>query len=243
LLLEARPGKVLRVGFWERARSMLGLGKETGPTPEADKPAPPHAERSQRRKKKDDRPPLPEVTEAASATIEDVLAARAAGKTAEARAILAAIDKGQGLRMVLRAAAALEAKDEDELRKLLPAVAKEEPAWQLRLQVAAALEPGQNRETMAKLAAERGAPAWALAWVKALSPDETERRQGLVDLLFEDAALARTVAVRDLDVPNVKADNGSIRRYAAFAHGRDVIKKFGAAQVAELLERAPRTPR
>jgi hypothetical protein len=181
---------------------------------------------------------LPEVTETSSATIEDALAARASGNAAEARAILASIDKGQGLRTVLRAAAALEAGDEQELGKLLPAVVKEEPAWQLGLQVAAALEPGQGRDAMARLATERGAPAWALAWVRALSPDEVERRKGLVDLLFEDAALARTVAVRDLAVPDVKADNDAIRRYAAFAHGRDVIRKFGAGHVASLLERA-----
>jgi hypothetical protein len=223
---------------------MLGLGKETGEHPPPERPQPARDDRSQRRpKKKDERPPLPEVTGTASATIDDALAARAAGRAAEARAILASIDKGQGLRTVLRAAAALEAGDEDELGKLLPAVVKEEPAWQLRLQVAAALEPGQGRDTLTRLAAERGAPAWALAWVRALSPDDAERRKGLVDLLFEDAALARTVAVRDLSVPDVKPDNDAIRRYAAFAHGRDVIRKFGAPQVASLLERTSGTPR
>ena len=92
---------------------------------------------------------------------------------------------------------------------------------------------------MTRVASERGAPAWALAWVRALSEDETERRTGLVELLFEDAALARTVAARDSALADVKADNDAIRRYAAFAHGRDVIRKFGAAQVASLLGRAP----
>jgi hypothetical protein len=219
---------------------MLGLGKETGDGPQPEKPARSRDERSQRRKNKEHRPPLPEVTEAASATIEDVLSARAAGRAAEARAILASIDKGQGLRTVLRAAGALEAGDDEELGKLLPAVKKEEPAWQLRLQVAAALEPGPRRDAMGLRATELGAPGWALAWVRALSPDEGERRKGLVDLLFADAALARTVAARELGVPDVKADNDAIRRYTAFAHGRDVIRKFGAAEVASLLDRAAR---
>jgi hypothetical protein len=217
---------------------MLGLGKDSGSRPAVEKSAPARAARPERRKNKDQRPPLPEVVEGASATIEDVLEARAAGHAAEARAILASIDKGQGLRTVLRAAAALEAGDEEELGKLLPTVRKEQPAWQLRLQVAAALEPGPERDSMTRLAADSGAPAWALAWVRALTGDEATRRAGLVDLLFEDAALARTVAVRDLALPDVKADHEAVRRYAAFAHGRDVIRKFGAPQVASLLGRA-----
>jgi hypothetical protein len=195
------------------------------------------AERSDR-KKKDGRPPLAEVTETASATIDDALSARAAGSMARARAIFAAIDKGQGLRTVLRAAAALEAGDEEDLLKLLPAVRREEPRWQLSLQVAAALEPGAGRDALIRGGVDLGAPAWALAWVRALSADDTERREGLVDLLFEDAALARTVAARDLSVPEAKADNDAVRRYAAFAHGRDVIRRFGAEHVARLLDRA-----
>ncbi len=157
---------------------------------------------------------------------------------AEARAILAAIDKGQGLRTVLRAAAALEALDEEELGELLPAVQKESPKWQLPLQVAAVLERGPERDALIRRGVELGAPAWPLAWVRTMSSDETERREGLVDLLFEDAALARTIAARDLAVPEVKPDNDAVRRYAAFAHGRDVIQKFGAPAVARLLERA-----
>jgi hypothetical protein len=175
--------------------------------------------------------------EGASATIEDALVARQAGSMAEARSILAAIDKGQGLRTVLRAAAALEAGDGEELVKLIPAIQKEEPVWQLRLQVAAVLDHGAGRDGLVRDATKLGAPAWSLAWVRAVSSDDAERRQGLVDLLFEDAALARTVAARDLAMPDVKADNDAIRRYAAFAHGRDVIRRFGANEVARLLER------
>jgi hypothetical protein len=119
LLLFALTGKVLRVGFFDRAKAVFGLQKErrtagSGPAPRDARPA--------GRKSKAGRPPLPDVSGAASATIEDVLVARAAGSFDEARAILAAIDKGQGLRTVLRAAAALEARDEDEVTQLLPLV-------------------------------------------------------------------------------------------------------------------------
>ena len=55
--------------------------------------------------------------------------------------------------------------------------------------------------------------------------------------MFEDAALARTVAARDLGFAEIKVDNDAIRRYAAFAHGRDVIRRFGAAPVVALLAR------
>ena len=195
------------------------------------------AESDDRRKKKDGRPSLPDTAVGAAATLDDVLAARAAGHPAEARAILASIDKGQGLRTVLRAAAAQEAGDADELALLSTAVRTNEPAWQLRLQVAAALDGGPARDALVRAARERGAPAWALAWVKALSSEDDERRSGLVDLLFEDAALARTVAARDIEVPGVKADNDAIRRYSAFSHGRDVIRRFGAEQMVALLDR------
>jgi hypothetical protein len=140
--------------------------------------------------------------------------------------------------MVLRAAAALEAGDEDEVSKLLPAVRNEAPAWQLTLQVAAALEQGPERDALARRAAELGAPAWSMAWFRASSGDDGERRQGLVDLLFEDAALARTVAARDLAIPEIKADNDAVRRYAAFSHGRDIIRRFGPKPLVALLERA-----
>jgi hypothetical protein len=86
-------------------------------------------------------------------------------------------------------------------------------------------------------AVKLGAPAWSIAWLRALSANDDERRAGLVDLLFEDAALARTVAARDLGFADIKVDNDAIRRYAAFAHGRDLIRRFGAAQVVALLGR------
>jgi hypothetical protein len=223
----------LRVRFLEKAKALFGIDK-SAPKASESGPAPADARRG---RKKDGRPPLPEVTAGASATVEDALLARERGAKDEARAILAAIDKGQGLRTVLRAAAALEAGDETELSKLLSAVAKEQPAWQLRMQVAAALDAGEERASLVRDAARLGAPAWSLAWLGIGDPDEAKSRSALVDLLFEDAALARTVGARELALPGVKADNDSIRRYASFAHGRDLIKRFGAMRVFELLGR------
>ena len=225
---------MLPVGFFDRAKAVFGLQKEAR-TP-GSTPAQPA--RSDGRKNKADRPPLPDVSGAASATIEDVLVARASGSFDEARALLAAIDKGQGLRTVLRAAAALEAHDEEDVTKLLPLVRKDSPPWQLRLQVAASLEPGPERDALVRRATELGAPPWSIAWLRALSPSDEERRAGLVDLLFEDAGLARTVAARDLGFTDIKVDNDAIRRYAAFAHGRDVIRRFGTTHLVALLARA-----
>jgi hypothetical protein len=220
------------VGFFDRAKAALGLQKDGGASVSGPVP---RGERADSRKNKTGRPPLPEVAGAASATIEDVLTARAAGKLDDARAILAAIDKGQGLRTVLRAAAALEAGDDEEVATLLPVVKQDSPAWQLRLQVAAALESGRERERLVARATALGAPPWSLAWLRATSADDAEKRQGLVDLLFEDAPLARTVATRDLGIADIKADNDAIRRYAAFAHGRDLIRRFGASHLVLLL--------
>ncbi|MEO5728798.1 MAG: hypothetical protein ABI134_13465, partial [Byssovorax sp.] len=91
-------------------------------------------------------------------------------------------------------------------------------------------------------AIEEKAPAWAIAWTRAVSKDETERREGLVELLFSDAPLARTVAARDLAVPVVVPEVDATERYAAFAHGRDSIRRFGPEIVARLLVRARTNP-
>src|SRR5262245_44888593 len=131
------------MGLFDRAKSWLGLGASDDAEPEeAAKPAGDAKGRDPRaalRSKKDGRPPLKDVEPAPSATVEDALAAREAGDKAEARKVLAEIDRGAGLRTVLRAAAALEASDERELADLLPIVAREEPRWRLSLQIAAAL--------------------------------------------------------------------------------------------------------
>jgi hypothetical protein len=228
------------VSWLDRAKEKLGFGSRTDQGAEpSERPAKPPSTKAAGTKGKAGRPALPESVSSPGATLEDALAARAAGHAPEARAILAAIDKGQGLRTVLRAAAALEAGDTEELARLLPGVAGEQPSWHLPLQVAMALEPGARRDALARRAKDSGAPAWALAWVRAVSTEENERREGLVDLLFDDPPLARTVAARDLEIPAVRADNDAVRRYASFAHGRDSIRRFGAAVVADLLERTP----
>jgi hypothetical protein len=230
LAARVRPGQSGAVGLWDRARALLGIDK-------AERKVLEGTAASELRSRKKGRPPLPEVSAGPGATLEDVLAVRETGRLEEARVLLSSIDKGHGLRTVLRAAAALEAGDERELGQLFPALQAREPSWQLSLQLAFALDDEERRQALAREAERLGAPAWAIAWLTALSNDPDVRRRGLVDLLFEDAALARTVAARDLAVERVVADNEAIGRYAAFAHGRDLVRRFGAARVADLLDR------
>lgn len=184
-----------------------------------------------------ERPPLADAPPP-SQSIDDALVEREAGRPGEARKILIDIDRGGGLRTVLRAAAALEAKDDREVNELLPAIAREEPRWRLLLQVAGALGDPERAKPYLDRASREGAPAWALAWSKAMADDETARREGLVELLYTDTPLARTVAARDIKIEGAVADPEAAARYAAFAHGRDSIRRFGAAVVAELMDRA-----
>lgn len=170
-------------------------------------------------------------------TLEDVLEARQAGDGEGMRALLRRIDRGRGLRVVLRAAAALEADDEAELAALLPKVRAETPPWKLPLQIAAALDD-ERSAALQQLAEKRGAPSWALAWMSASSSDEERRRHGLVELTFIDPALARTVAARDLQLDDVVADAAAGQRYVSFAHGRDCIRRFGAGLVHDVFSRA-----
>ena len=58
-----------------------------------------------------------------------------------------------------------------------------------------------------------------------------------MDLLFADAPLARTVAAREWKIEGAEDDREAIERYAAFAHGRDAIRRFGALAVVRILER------
>lgn len=253
------------MGLFDRARRLLGLTggddeREEAAAAGAGAPLEGEAKRAGRehaaaarsasarglregRRGRPDRPPLPVPAEPGQG-LDDALAARDAGDRELARRILRDIDRGGGLRTVIRAAAALEAGDEDELRELLPAVAalaNEEP-WRLPLQIAAALGDASEAGPHLDRAAREGAPAWAIAWARALSADDVTRREGLVDLLFADHALARTVAARDLGVAGATADPDAAERYASFAHGRDCIRRFGAATVATLFERALRAP-
>jgi hypothetical protein len=244
------------MGFFDKARRLLGLNAsaddETETESEAVAPAgnegggagparsDARAARLEKARGRKDRPPLADVPPEQGQSIEDALAAREGGDPRAARQILATIDRGAGLRTVLRAAAALEAGDEGELRPLLPAVAAEAAGYKLWLQVAAALGDAAAAAPYLDRAAREHAPAWALAWTRAMSSDASARREGLVELLFADAPLARTVAARDLGVEGAVADVEAATRYAAFAHGRDSIRRFGARLVADLLDRAVR---
>ncbi len=234
------------MGFFDKAKRLLGLDPsvegEPAEAPPAkaardERPAPPRG----RGKDRKDRPPLAEPPADHGQSIEDALAAREEGDAAGARKIFATIDKGGGLRTVLRAAAALEDGDEGELRELLPAIKAEAEQWKLHLQLAAALGDPEEAEAHVRAAEAMDAPAWALAWTRAASSDEKTRREGLVELLFTDAPLARTVAARDLGATGVLSDAEAGTRYAAFAHGRDSIKRFGAPAVAKLVQRAERS--
>jgi hypothetical protein len=212
------------MGFFDRAKAALGLGgagsKRTG-----------------------ERPALRDLPPASpEASIDDALTAREAGRKEEGRAILQAIDRGKGLRTLLRAAAALEAADEEEVLALVPKIARGEPGWRLALQIAGVLgtdtPDAESRDRLLTYARAHGAAAWALAWTGASAADEGLRLASMVDLLFADAPLARTVASREWKVPGAEDDHDGIERYATFSHGRDAIRRFGAPAVALLFARA-----
>lgn len=190
-------------------------------------------------RRRDKRPPLKEDAPPPGRSVDDALAEWEAGRKDEARKIFAEIDKGGGLRTVLRAAAALDCGDRDTLNELLPKVAAEEPSYRLLVQVASALTDRTKAARLLERATAANAPAWALGWALALSPNGAERRKGLVSLLFADPQLARTVAHRDLQLPGTEVDPDALSRYAAFAHGRDAIRRFGAEIVADLLDLTP----
>jgi hypothetical protein len=185
-----------------------------------------------------ERPPLPDEVAPPSQGLDEVLAARDTGDIEGSRAMLRDIDRGGGLRTVIRAAAALEAGDEDELAPLLPAIAAEKPQWKLVLELASAIDDPQIARAYLERAAAAGAPAWAVAWARARSHDEIEQREGLVELLFSDPALARTVAARDLSMAGTEPDAAAAQRYASLSHGREVIRRFGARLVARVVDRA-----
>jgi hypothetical protein len=213
------------MGFFDRAKAALGIGAASK-----------------------GRPPLKDIPSAPpSASLDDALEAREAGRVEEARGILIAIDRGKGLRTVLRAAAAIEAGDEDELLKLLPGIAAREAGWRLALQTACALslsrEDPEEQGRLVGFATEQGAPEWSLAWARASRIDDESIRRGRVDLLFADAALARTVAAREWNVEGGEDDREAVERYATFAHGRDAIRRFGAPLVARVVARAFGVPR
>lgn len=243
------------MGFFDKAKRLLGIGAGED-EPEGGGGAPTGGEKGTGEKvdprllaaeragkldprRRDRRPPLVEAPPQGP-SVEDALALREAGDKEGAYKMLRDIDKGGGLRTVLRAACALEAGDKGELESLLPAIANEEPRYKLLLQVAGALGDAEAARPYIERAAAQKAPAWALGWAQATSEDAAVRREGLVELLFADHALARTVAARDLHLEGVEADADAGPRYASFTHGRDSIRRFGATTVAALLDEAQR---
>ncbi len=184
-----------------------------------------------------ERPSLDAFAGGPKESLEDCLVARERGDTVEMRRLLRELDRGLGLRTLLRAAAALEAGDEGELAELLPRLAVDEQSWRRTLQVAAALGEASEIAVACERAASLDAPKWAVAWTRALSPDASERRRGLVELLVADPALARTVAARDLALEGCEGDYEAFERFAAFAYGRDTVRRFGSRSVKSLLAR------
>ncbi len=220
------------MGLFDRAKAALGLGPlaSTGPGPPGE---------GKLAAKKAGRPPLKDLPKASSeASLDDALVARASGKHEEARAVLAAIDRGKGLRTVLRAAAALEAGDLPEVELLLPALRDTEPRWMLPAQLAASVAAPEVRGRLLEDARSSGAPAWVLAWVHAAADDPIEATRGMADLLFADAPLARTVAARECKLDGAVDAREAVERYTSFAHGRDVIRRFGVAPVLAVYERS-----
>jgi hypothetical protein len=187
-----------------------------------------------------ERPPLADVAPPPQQSLDDALEARERGDKGEMLRLLREMDRGGGMRAWLHAAAALEAGDEGELAPLLGKLAAETPAWRVPLQLAAVLGDRTRAAALLARAEKAGAPKWALAWSRALSADAVERRHGLVDLLFADPGLARTVAARDLTLSGAEPDAEAAARYSAFAHGRECIRRFGAATVADLYDRVTR---
>ena len=218
------------MGWLDRAKVLLGILDEEDLEDEDYEPRAEHTKRT-------DRPSLDGINPPSQHTLDDALRAREEGDLAGMRRLLADMDRGRGLRVVLHAAALLEAAEYDELKPLLDKVRREEQGWRLVLQTAAALDDVGESERLVALAETRDAPRWARAWAAAVSSDAQRKRHGLVDLLFADPALARTVATRDLGIEGARDDSSAAQRYAAFAHGRDSIRRFGAELVAQLLNR------
>ena len=158
------------MGFFDKAKQLLGLGGSSDEDEEADDLSPAagaHGAHGGKGRDRKDRPPLVEVPAGTGQSVEDALLAREAGNHDEAQKIFAQIDRGQGLRTVLRAAAALEAGDEDVVKSLLAAVAAEAEGWKLPLQIAGALEDRALAARYLERAVAEKAPVWAIAWARA----------------------------------------------------------------------------
>ena len=239
------------MGLFDKAKRLLGLGGDVEDEGAGEGEPEERAERAPASKAAGDdrrvavrgrgraapagRPPLVEAPPP-SQTIEDALVLRDAGDRAGARALLAQIDRGSGLRTVLRAAAALEEGDEAELAPLVDAVRAEIDGHRL-LPACSPLRsptpPSRRRSSHGEAAGRR---AGLGACLDARSSDEATKRAGLVELLWSDAALARTVAARDLDVGGAVADPAAAQRYGQVERsGADSIQPLLRAVLVALL--------
>ena len=232
------------MGFFDRLKKMLGGDDDPSAAAEGDvaETTAPAASARKGSRKPAHRPPLG-APPPPTATLDDALEARDAGDRRKARAILQAIDRGAGLRTVLRAAAALEERDLAEVDTLAAQVLAGDARWRVPLQVAAAYSVEAHKsasvaraEQLVSRAIDVGAPKFAVAWARATSADEDARRAALVELLFLDAPFARTVAARDLSIDGVHEDGTAIARWASLDAGRAAIRRFGADAVAALLD-------
>ena len=225
------------MGFFDRLKKMVGGGGPDETPGDGAEPAAPTAPTSAAagKKRRGERPPLASPAPP-SATLDDAFAARDAGDRGKARAILQAIDRGAGLRTVLRAAAAIEDGDDEEVRSLLPKLAAADAPWRLPLQLAAALGDARGEPYVRRSTALQ-APPWAVAWARCAIGDADGKRRALVDLLFADAALARTVAARDLKIEGAHEDATAIARYASLDAGRAALHRFGVEPLITLLGR------
>ena len=233
------------MGFFDRLKKMLGGDDDAKASPESEAPAEGEQANDARKgsRRPGQRPPLG-APPPPTATLDDALEAREGGDRRKARAILQAIDRGAGLRTVLRAAAALEDGEDAEVQTLAAQVLAGDARWRVPLQVAAAYgaEPEKSAsvaraEQLVTRASEAGAPRFAIAWARAASPDDDAQRAALVELLFLDAPFARTVAARDLSIEGVHEDGTAIARWASLDAGRAAIRRFGTDAVAALFDR------
>lgn len=221
------------MGLLDKAKVWLGILDEE----DLEEDAAPRARMRINPRNKDGRPPLDDFTAPPQQSLDDALVAREAGDLEEMRRLLGEMDRGHGLRTVLRGAAALEAGDDGLLKQLVPKIREQQPAYKLALQLSVALGDSTRGERLHKRAAALDAPAWALAWAQALSDDPDVRRIGLVELLFADPPLARTVATKELAIEGAEADVAAAQRFAQMSHGRDCIRRFGPEIVADLYDR------
>lgn len=176
-------------------------------------------------------------------SLEGALELREQGRADEALELLGEIDQGKGLRRLLRAAALLEAGRDPGSLGDTHAQLGGLSIDAARVRTAAGLVVAGDLDAAEAMLGRvnRGFEPATCAWVRvsiargASRPDA--ERQALVELVFADDALARTVAARDLGLSDGEPASAAVERYGAHAFARDAIARFGAASVAKLLSK------